>query len=254
MRALRLIVHQVRYEQRLYWRSPSSAVFTFAFPVIMLVIFASVNRDARLPGLGGLPYTQFFVPGMAAFGVISACYTHLGIAMCFRRDLGVLKRARGTPLPAWIFMAGSIGSALIVSAILTALTTAVGMAFYGVVFPGRWGALALALGLGAFCFCALGLAITTVIRHAQAAPAVVNGLLFPLLFVSGTFWPLDPRSFLARVAAVFPIGHFQRALFDAFDPRPGAAGLDATALAVMAAWGLGALVVAVRRFRWDPRA
>lgn len=251
MRALRLLLHQVRYEQLLYWRNPSSAVFTFAFPIVMLLIFASINRNARLPGMSGIGYSQYFVPGMVAFGLISACYTQLGIAMCFRRDLGVLKRARGTPLPPWIFMAGSIGSCLVVSVILVALTTGMGMLLYGVVFPGRWGALALTLMVGASCFCALGLAITTIIPNAQASPAIVNGLLFPLLFISGTFWPPEPDSFLARLASLFPVGHFQRALFAVFDPRPAGAGVDGTALAVMLAWALGALWIAVTRFRWE---
>jgi len=253
VRTLRLLVHQVRYEQLLYWRNPSSAVFTFAFPIIMLVIFASINRNASLPGMSGIGYTQYFVPGMVAFGLISACYTQLGIAMCFRRDLGVLKRARGTPLPPWIFMAGSIGSCLVVSAILVALTTAMGVLFYGVVFPGRWSALGLTLIAGAACFCALGLAVSTIIPNAQASPAIVNGLLFPILFISGTFWPAEPGSVLARIASVFPVGHFQRALFAVFDPRPGGAGIDGSALAVMIAWTLFALWIAITRFRWDPR-
>jgi ABC-2 type transport system permease protein len=251
VRALRLFLHQVRYEQLLFWRNPSSAIFTFGFPIVMLVIFASIYRDARLPALGGLPYAQYFVPGMVAFGIISACYTNLAIALCFRRDLGVLKRARGTPLPAWLFMAGAIGSALVVSVVLVVVTTGAGVLLYGVTPPARWGPLALSLAAGAFCFCALGLAITTVIPNAHAAPPVVNGLLFPLLFISGTFWPLDPASLLARVAAVFPVGHFQRAVFAAFDPRDG--GAAPGALWVLAAWGLAGVVLALARFRWDPR-
>ena len=125
----------------------------------------------------------------SAFGVISACYTNLAIALSFRRDSGVLKRVRGTPLPPWVFMAGNIGSSLIVSALLVALTTLAGVLFYGVVFPGRWVALVLTLAVGAFCFCALGLAMTTVIPTATASPAIVNGVLFPILFISGTFFP-----------------------------------------------------------------
>ena len=105
MRSLALVILQIRYEQKLYWRSPSSAMFTFLFPILLLVIFASLNYGATLRALGGISYNQYYVPGIVAFGVISACYSNLAIGLCFRRDSGVLKRIRGTPLPPWIFMA-----------------------------------------------------------------------------------------------------------------------------------------------------
>jgi ABC-2 type transport system permease protein len=226
VRTAALLARQVGYEQRTYWRSPSSAVFTFAFPVLLLVIFASVNQDRTLALLGGITYAQYYVPQIVAFGVISACYTNLAIVMCFRRDSGALKRVRGTPLPPWVFMAGNIGSSLIVSGLLVALTTGAGALLYDVTFPGRYGSLAGSLLLGAFCFCSLGLAVTTFIPVATAAPAMVNGTLFPLVFISGTFFPIDSGSWLGRIASVFPVRHFQQAVFAAFDParlpyRPG---------------------------------
>lgn len=255
MRDLRLLVRQVAYEQRTYWRTPSSAFFTFAFPLLLLFIFTTMYRGTTLAALGGISYAQYFVPGIVAFGVISACYTNIAITLCFRRDLGVLKRLRGTPLPPWIFMGGHIGSSLVVSAILAAITIGVGMAFYGVPSPAHIGALAVSLLAGAFCFCALGLAVTALVPNAHAAPAVVNGGLLPLLFISGTFFPLDPTSGLARVATLFPVGHFQHAVFAAFGARPGevSAGLQAGDLAWLLGWGAAALVFAVRRFRWEPR-
>jgi len=252
MRSIALIARQVRYEQKLYWRSPSSAMFTFAFPILLLVIFASLNQSASLRALGAITYNQYFAPGIGAFGVISACYTNLAIALCFRRDSGVLKRVRGTPLPPWIFMAGNIGSSLVVSTILTVLLTVVGVEFYGVIFPGRYGALVLTLVVGAFCFCSLGLAITALIPVATAAPAIVNGLLFPILFISGTFYPVDRTSWLGRVGAIFPIRSFEEAVFAVFDPRGAGQGIEAKALLLMLVWGAAAVVVAIRGFRWEP--
>lgn len=252
MRALRLLAHQLRYEQKLYWRSPSAAMFTFIFPILLLVIFASINQGTTLRALGGISYNQYYVPGIVAFGVISACYTNLAIGLAFRRDAGVLKRTRGTPLPPWVFMGGNIASSLLVSALLTVLTTAVGIAFYGVQFPGRYGALALTLVVGAFCFCSLGVAITAFIPIATASPAIVNGLLFPILFISGTFFPVEPGSWLARIADVFPVRYFQSSVFAVFDPRTSGSGIDTTALLVMLAWGAAGLVAALGRFRWEP--
>jgi len=252
MKTLRLLAHQIGYEQKLYWRSPSSAVFTFAFPIVLLVIFATLNRGATIRSLGGISYSQYYVPGIVAFSVISACYTNLAITLCFRRDAGVLKRIRGTPLPPWVFMAGSIGSSLVVSLLLVVLTTAAGVAFYGVIFPGRWSALLLTLATGAFCFCSLGLAMTAVISTATASPAIVNGTLFPILFISGTFFPVQPMELLGRIASVFPIRYFEEAMFAAFDPRRAGSGIELGPLLVMLGWGLAALIVAVRRFRWEP--
>ena len=252
MRALGLLARQIGYEQRAFWRNASAAVFTFVFPLLMLVIFGTINRDARIGMLGGLSYNQYFVPGIVAFGVISACYTKLAMTLTIQREAGVLKRLRGTPLPPWLFMAGQIGSSLLVSALLVALTTALGVAAYGVRFPGHWVALALALAAGAFCFCALGIAITAAIPSATAAPAIVNGLLFPVLFISGTFYPLAPGSWLARVAELLPIRPFEEALFRAFDPGAAGHAVAVQPLVALALWGVGALLVALRSFRWEP--
>jgi len=252
MRTSALLVRQICYEQKLYWRSPSSAVFTFAFPILLLVIFATLNQGATIRSLGGISYNQYYVPGIIAFSVISACYTNLAIALSFRRDAGVLKRIRGTPLPPWVFMAGNIGSSLVVSLLLVTLTTTVGVLFYGVTFPGRWGALFLALLVGAFCFCGLGLAMTGLIATATASPAIVNGTLFPILFISGTFFPVQPTELLGRIASIFPIRHFEQAMFAVFDPRLGGSGIELGPLAVMLGGGFGAPVVSVRRFRWEP--
>jgi len=253
VRTLALLAHQIRYEQKLYWRSPSSAVFTFAFPILLLVIFATLNQGATIASLGGISYNQYYVPGIVAFSVISACYTNLAISLCFRRDAGTLKRIRGTPLPPAVFMAGAIGSSLVVSLLLVVLTTAVGMLFYGVTFPGRWGALGLTLAVGAFCFCGLGLAMTTLIATATASPAIVNGMLFPILFISGTFFPVPATSVLGRVAGVFPIRYFEQAMFAVFDPRLRGSGFELQPLLMMLVWGAAALVIAVNRFRWEPR-
>lgn len=253
MRTLRLLVWQIGYEQKLYWRSPSSAVFTFAFPILLLVIFATLNQGSTIRYLGGISYNQYYVPGIVAFSVISACFTQLAIALSFRRDAGVLKRIRGTPLPPWVFMAGNIGSSVVVTLLLVVLTTSVGVVFYGVTFPGRWSALALTLVTGAFCFCGLGLAMTALIPTATASPAIVNGTLFPILFISGTFFPVDPTSALGRVASVFPVRHFEQAMFAVFDPRSTGSGIELWPLLAMLGWGLAALAVAMKGFRWEPR-
>lgn len=251
-----LVTHQVRYEQKAYWRNPTSAFFTFVFPLVFLVIFASLNNGQTIPFLGGLAYNQYYVPAIIAFGVISATYTQLAISLSLRRQSGELKRFRATPLPSWALICGLLGNSVVVAVLITTLTTALGMLAYGVVFPGHWLALGVALVVGAAAFCAIGVMVAMLVPNADAAPAVVNAVLFPVVFLSGTFYPIEPTSVIAHIANVFPIRHFNQAVFSAFDPRlvHGAThGFAWADLAVVALWGLGATLIAVRRFRWEPR-
>ncbi len=255
MTGLRLLAWQVRYEQKSYWRNPASAFFTFAFPLVFLVIFASLNNGSTVRLLGGLAYNQYFIPAIIAFGVISATYTQIAIVLSLRRHSGVLKRSRTTPLPSSAVLGGLIASAALVSVIITVLTTGLGMLAYGVTFPGHYLALVAALVVGAATFCAVGVMVSTFVPNADAAPAVVNAVFFPILFLSGTFFPVDPNSTVSHIANLFPIRHFNLAVFTAFDPRlphgPGH-GFAWGHLGVMAAWGVVAGAVAVRRFRWEP--
>lgn len=256
MSAVSLAVRQVPYEQRSYWRSPVSAFFTFAFPIMFLVIFASLNSGTTIAFLGGLKYNQYYIPGILCFGVMSACYTNVAITLAIRRDEGILKRLRGTPLPASSLIGGMLGNSAIITVILVALTAAVGVLFYGVTFPGHWLALAVALAVGALAFSALGIAVSALIPNADAAPAVVNGVFFPILFLSGVFFPLKSDSVPSKIADWFPVRHFVNAVFAAFDPRlPHGAthGFAWSDVGAMALWGAVATVVAVRRFRWEPR-
>jgi ABC-2 type transport system permease protein len=251
-----LVAHQVRYEQKAYWRNPASAFFTFVFPLVFLVIFASLNNGATIDFLGGLAYNQFFVPAIIAFGVISATYTQLAITLTLRRQTGELKRLRTTPLPSWALIGGLLGNSMVVAVLITALTTALGIVAYGVVFPGHWLALLVALLVGAGTFCAIGVMVSTLVPNADAAPAVVNAVFFPVVFLSGTFFPINPTSVIAKIADVFPVRHFNQAVFSAFDPRlphgptHGFAWGD---VAVLALWAAAAAAIAVRRFRWAPR-
>jgi len=248
---VRVALHQVGYEQKAYWRNPMAAVFTFAFPIIFLVVVGTSAGPAKVPG-STLRYDQYVCVAMLTFGLIAACYTNLAMAICTRRESGVLKRMRGTPIAIGSYLAGLIGSVLIVVAILTVLVVSIGMAFYHLHFPYHLGAVLLTLLVGIVTFCALGLAVTILVPNADAAPAIVNGLYFPVVFISGVFYPLAQGSVLARIADWFPIFHMIRALVSAFEAGPGS-GLRVGDLVVMLAWAVGALWVTSRRFRWEPR-
>ena len=144
------------------------------------------------------------------------------------------------------------GSVLIVVAILTVIVVSLGLAFYDLHFPYHPFAVVVTLFVGIVTFCALGLAVTVLVPNADAAPAIINGLYFPVVFISGVFYPLAQGSVLARIANWFPIFHMIRALVSGFEGGPGS-GLRPGDLAVMAVWAAAALVFSARRFRWEPR-
>jgi ABC-2 type transport system permease protein len=251
--ALRTFVRQVGWEQRSYWRNPAAAAFTFAFPLLFLVIFVAINGNARVSLSGGdVRFAQYYVPAIVSFGLISACYTNLAFLICTRRERGLLKRVRGTPLSPGLYLAGIFGHVVVVAAILTALVIALGLVFYGVTWPGRYVALLAVTVVGAFCFSALGVAVSTFVPNEDAAPAIINFILFPLLFISGTFGEVASDSVLGRIASVFPVRHLITSMVAVFDPFISGTGVRFSDLAVMVAWGAVGVVVSLARFRWEP--
>jgi ABC-2 type transport system permease protein len=251
-----MALRQVAYENRAFWRNPAAAFFTVLLPLIFLVLFNSIFGDSKLTIDGrDLDGSTFYVPGIAALAVVSACYTNMGMMVTISRDLGILKRVRGTPLPPWAYIFGRLAHAMLVSLLLVVTVTGVGAAAYGTDVPGNTlPGFAVTLMLGAVTFCALGLALTAVIPNADAAPAITNATILPLLFVSNVFIPLqDPPQWLAVVGDIFPVKHFAAALQTAFHPDTTGAGFEWGDLAVIAAWGVAGTLLALRFFSWEPR-
>jgi ABC-2 type transport system permease protein len=254
--ALRLAARQVRYENKAFWRNPPSAFFTFAFPLIFLVLFNLLFGDQplELPG-GTVSASTFYVPAIAAFAVITATFTNLSISVSLARDQGLLKRVRGTPLPGWAYLAGRVAHAVLMALLLVAIVTTAGALFYGVDVPTTTlPAAAVAVAVGAFAFSSLGLAMTAAVPNADAAPAVANAVILPLLFISDIFIRTEEApAWLRTMADLFPVKHLSQALQTAFDPFVTGAGFEWGHLAVVAAWGVAGLVLAVRFFSWEPR-
>jgi ABC-2 type transport system permease protein len=252
---LRLALRQFFYENRAFWRNPAAAFFTFMLPLFFLVLFNAIfSEDISVEG-GRVDISYFFVPAIGALGVISACYTNLGMMVTIARDLGVLKRIRGTPLPPWAYITGRILQAMSVAALLVIIVAVVGDLAYGVDIPtNTMPALVLTVAIGAGAFCALGLALTAAIPNADAAPAIVNATILPLMFVSNIFIHLDdPPAWLDLVGDVFPVKPFALAMEHAYNPYVTGAGFEWGHLAAVAAWGVAGAIVALRFFSWEPR-
>jgi ABC-2 type transport system permease protein len=242
---------QVRYEQKAYWRNPMAAIFTFLFPVVFLVVVGTSAGSSQVPGTT-LRYDQYTVVAMLTFGLIAACYTNLAMTICNRRDWGMLKRMRGTPISIGSYMGGIIGSTLINVILLAVVVVGIGMGFYHLHFPYHPAATVVTLLVGIVTFGAIGLAVTVIVPNADAAPAVINGIYFPIVFISGVFYPISNGSVLSKIADYFPVRHLIKALVSAFEGGPGS-GFRGGDLLVMAIWAAVALLFTVRRFRWEPK-
>jgi len=250
-----MVLHQFRYDQKAFWRNPAAVFFTVAFPVVLLLIFATVFNGQTIEVDGGIEITAYYVPAIITLAVISATMQSLAMSLVIAREDGRLKRGRGTPMPAWVFIAGRVGNSIVVALMMLALVALLGRVLYGVAIP--WGelpAILVTLVVGAAAFSCLGIALTAAIPTQDAAAPIVNALLLPLYFLSGVFIPDDELpDGVIEFANHFPIRDFFQAFFNAYLPG-GDSGLDWGNLAVVAIWGVAGLLLASRFFRWSPRS
>ncbi len=254
MTGVRLALHQFRYDQKVFWRNPASVFFTVMLPLIFLFIFATIFGNDEIEERG-VKTTTYYVPAIVSLAVISATLQSLAINLTEDRERGLLKRVRGTPLPTPVFVSGRVGNSLVVSILMVVLVAVIGRLVYDVSLPEETvPAVLVTLAVGAFAFCCLGFALTAAIPSEDAAPAITNATALPLYFISGIFIPDSeiPEGVL-KVADIFPIRHFFEAFFTAWDPNTAGAGFEWGDLAIVAAWGLAGLVVALYAFRWEPR-
>ena len=255
MPALSTLAHGVRFELKAMLRNPRARFFTLIFPVVMLVVLCGVaGNGTTTQGGEVIKLARFYVPAILALAIVTSCFGALTQSIVTRRHLGVFKRRRTAPVPAWSLV---LGQSLANTAV--ALTTVVvlliaGKAIYGIglATPGLV-AVALTIVLGAICFCAVAFAVSSVIPSPDAAQPIVQALLLPLYFISGIWLPMDSLpSGVQAVGNAFPVAHLASALHRAFAHDTLAGAISMRDLAVLAAWTVGAGIVAIRRFSWLP--
>lgn len=257
MSPLALVWHQLRFEWRAYWRNPAAAFFGFAFPLIFLVIFNVIFGNDTFQGPGGqaIRASTFYVPAIGAMSIVNSCFTSLAMGTTISRDAGVLKRVRGTPLPAWAYLSARVLLVTIIAVIVMAIVIAAGALVFGATLtPRTLPAFFVTFVLGAAACSALGLAVTALIPNADAAPPIVNGIVLPLLFISDIFIPPGRApGWVTAIADVFPLRHLSHALQTAFSPFTTGAGFERTDLLVLLAWTIIGAALARRFFSWEPR-
>jgi ABC-2 type transport system permease protein len=235
---------QFRFERRMFWRNPSAAFFNFMLPLLFLLLIATVFGSDR-------DELEILVPGIAGMAVLSTTFTALAFNITFLREQGILKRMRGTPMPPLAYFGGLLASAVMNAFVQVGLVVAIGHLLYDLDWPHDWLELAVFTLVGVVAFGALGIALAHAIPNFDSAPAYINAVFLPLIFISGTFYSTDSLpSALEAVAQALPLKHAIDGLHDAI-VGSGGLGDQLGALAALGAWALFGVSAAVRWFRWE---
>lgn len=247
---MRLLLHQFRSEQKQFWRSRELAFFTFLLPVVFFLILASAYGDEDIEGEDGYLY---LLAGMIGYGAAATAFAGLALLLVNRREAGLLKRLRATPLPGSTYIVAVLGSIVFVFFLEAVALIALARLAFDVALPDEQLSLVSALALGAAAFAALGIGLTAFIRSAEGSSAVVNAIYLPLAFISGSFFSADAfPQVLRAIAELLPLVHFIRLVRDVMVFSEGIWD-HPTDVAIIAAWGVAGTVVALRGFRWGPR-
>lgn len=250
-----LFAIQTKYQLLTFARSPVGLFFTLGLPTIMLVLFNSLFGDGEIrTDEGSWSVQQFYTGGLAAFTAVSATYTNLVNVVPIRRDEGILKRWRSTPIPPVAYLGGWVFAALLIAVVGVGLQLTIGVVFYDLTIEiAKVPAMVVTFIVGVGAFAMLGLALAGLVPNADSAPAVANATILPLAFVSDVFIPLeDPPRWLDVVGDMFPLKPFVNSFQDTVNPFVDAPGFSWGRLAFVAAWGVAGLLVALRTFKWEP--
>jgi ABC-2 type transport system permease protein len=245
--------HQLKGEQLLFWRTREAAVFVFVFPILLFVLVASVYTGTSTEDGVEHSAASWLLIGMLGYGIANTAFAGLTITLVVRRELGVLKRLRATPLPALTYFAALLVSTLVVFALQATVLLLLGHFGYHALMPERPLPFAVALLVGALAFAGVGLGSAALIRSGEGSSAIVNVILVPMSFLSGSFGPTRHYpQVLQWLADLLPLRHFIR-IVNAVALEHGSLWRPVD-LAVLLAWGVAGIVLAARRFRWEPQA
>jgi len=237
---------QYRLERKLFWRNPSAAFFNFMLPLLFLALFGVIfsSNQSNL---------NVIIPGIAGMSIMATTFSALAFNLVYLRESGVLKRMRGTPLPGAAYLAGIAGNAITNATLQLGIVIVAGRVFFGIGWPKDWGELVLFLVAGVVCFASLGVAFSHAIPNFDSAPAYVNAVFLPMIFISGVFYDVDNApKFLRDIAEVLPLTHVIDGLSGAMVTGRGLTG-NLTGLVIVALWSAVGIVLAVRGFSWEQK-
>jgi ABC-2 type transport system permease protein len=265
VRLVRLSAARTVIELKQFFRDTEAAVFTFALPVLLLLLFASIftYKIDGPPGKGGVSFRQYFVAGMIASGIMSTTFNNLAIGIAVEQHEGLLKRLAGTPLPKTAYFAGKIGMAIVATVIQTAIMLIAGVALFGLSLPShasQWGIFALVMVFGVASFCLIGIAYTRLIPNSRAAAPIVTPVFLVLQFISGVYIQFTSLpGWMQAAASVFPLRWMAQGLRYAFLPgwfktqETGGTWNLPLVVGLLGLWVVIGLLASLRFFRWTRR-
>jgi ABC-2 type transport system permease protein len=243
------LTHQLRFEQKIFWRSREAAVFIFVFPLLLYALLGSVYDDT----IEGRAAVDVLLAGLFGYGAANTAFAGLAIVLVVRREGGLLKRLRATPLPPTTYLTAVLLSTLTTFALQSVSLLALGGLVFNASMPANWLGFAGAIVLGVACFAGMGLAAASLIRSAEGVSAVVNVVVLPMAFLSGAFGPTrDFPAFLQAIADALPLTYFLD-IVDGVYLDGDSLFADPKALAIVLGWGAAGAIVALNRFGWMPR-
>jgi ABC-2 type transport system permease protein len=259
MNDTRIVWNEFRYQRRAFRRDPQAMFFAIGLPLLYVLIFVSLFGNETLAFVyngqpGPLKAHTIMLAGFISIGVISATFFNLTVDLVQERETGILKRFRGTPLPTRVFIAGHVGTSVLLGLAVAVALVVLGRGAYGIPLPlGGIPALILTILVSSAAFCCLAFAFTLVVRKAGAAVPLLTGLTLALYFLSGNFFLLEhPPLIINIIAETFPVQHLNNALLTALNPNASGLRVEWLDLLAIAAWGVGGLLIAIRYFRWTP--
>ncbi len=245
--ALSLTWRHYRLERRMFWRNPTAAFFNFFLPLLFLALFGAILSGSQAD-------LNVIVPGIAGMSVMSTTFSALAMNLTFLREQGVLKRMRGTPLPSGSYLGAIAANAVTNAAVQIVIVVVAGKLFFGIDWPQDYLQLVLYVALGVACLASLGVAYSHVIPNFDAAPAFVNFVFLPVIFISGVFYDsANAPAFLRDIARALPLTHIIDGLSAAM-VSGRSLGDNAGGLAIIALWTAVGVVFAVRGFSWERKA
>lgn len=245
---MKALFRQVEVELKLFWRNRISIFFTALLPILMIVVFGYLNQDAEI---GNIPYVAFFLPGAIAMQVTGSAFENLSTTLTRQRDDGILKRLGGTPLRKWILLGSKLLTAGLVIFVQTVLLIAIGVLFFEVKIVGSPLVFLLVLLTGIVTFTSMGFALSGLIKSADTQSAAAHAIQWPMLFICGSFFPIDLLPELLRdVARVLPLTYFVDPLRAVLIEGQGL-GESSVDLVVLLVWMICCFIVSVKTFRWE---
>jgi len=253
---------RARVEFLSFVREKQAVVFTFAFPIMLLVIFGAVFGQEKLEG--GISFAQYFVAGMIAAGLFGTSFQNLAISIPIERDSGALKRLAGTPMPRSAYFIGKVALVAFVAVVQNILLVGIGVLFYDLELPNtaeKWFTYAWVAVLGTTACTLAGIAFTALIKNGKSAPAIVSPVAIVLQFISGVFFVYSSLpTWMQEVAAIFPLKWMTQGMRSVFLPdayaaqEPAGSWEHGRIALVLLLWCVVGLAVAVRTFRWRNKA